>query len=245
MSVPPREPALRDLDEGDVGCHGDVGVVEEEDVFVSLSPRRGTLGREGTKASVMRWFEETQAPSLRSSTSGHFPDWFHRTTTRREAQDLLAAEPAGTFLLRVCENRFGFSLSVKAKSGALLHLVISQLETGKFVVIGSPKVHAHLVALLQFYSKTPINASGDVLTRSYGKAQGNAAPSNASNITAAAVPAAGAMPVVNGGSTQVGQAAQGDGRRKSKPKIARTRSHDPELGYGALDRFVNKKSQHH
>jgi hypothetical protein len=37
-------------DAGDTGCHGDVPEVMEE-VFVSLSPRTDTLGKQGTKAA--------------------------------------------------------------------------------------------------------------------------------------------------------------------------------------------------
>lgn len=65
---------------------------------------------------------------------------------------MLADKPVGIFLIRVCENRFGFSLSVKTQSH-VVHVMISQLETGKYVVVGSPKVHSNLSTLLLFYSK--------------------------------------------------------------------------------------------
>ena len=102
---------------------------------------------------VMRWFEETQAPALRSPATGHFPDWFcPDILTQRQAKELLAHAPLGTFLVRICKNRFGFSLSVKTRAD-VRHLTISQLETGKYVVIGSHRVHSNLGALLLFHSK--------------------------------------------------------------------------------------------
>lgn len=41
------------------------------------------------------------------------------------------------------------------------------------------------------------------------------------------------------GSQGVGAGAE---RGRSKPKVSRTRSHDPHLGYGALKQFVDKKA---
>ena len=121
---------------------------------------------------VLRWFEETQAPSLRScsppspplcsspssqpptpiSPVCHFPDWFHGTISRREAQNSLDSEDPGTFLVRVCGNRFGFSVSVKT-SVCVLHHVVTQMDTGKYVLIGSPKVHTNLKSLVQYHHK--------------------------------------------------------------------------------------------
>ena len=104
--------------------------------------------------SSLRWFKETQAKLLRSSSSGKFPEWFHGILSKRKAEKLLADKPQGNFLVRACENRFGYSLSVKRSDGSCLHHMISQLEsTGKYVVVGEPKVYPDLSSILRSYSK--------------------------------------------------------------------------------------------
>ena len=55
---------------------------------------------------------ETQIDKICHS-NGSFPEWFHGAVTRRQAEQLLADKPVGTYLIRVCENRFGYSLSSK------------------------------------------------------------------------------------------------------------------------------------
>lgn len=42
---------------------------------------------------------------------GNFEEWFHGIITRKEAEQLLMPTAAGTFLVRVAESRFGYSLS--------------------------------------------------------------------------------------------------------------------------------------
>ena len=104
-----------------------------------------------------RWFKETQASLLHSPSSGNLPEWFHGILSKREAEEKLSDRSKGTFLVRVCDNRFGYALSVKRGNGSCAHHMISQLEaTGKYVVVGESKVHPNLASLLQYYSKVHI-----------------------------------------------------------------------------------------
>ena len=61
-------------------------------------------------ASV-RWFRETQADKIKKDDE--FSRWFHGIITRRAAEVLLTNKPNGTFLIRVSESRFGYSLSFR------------------------------------------------------------------------------------------------------------------------------------
>lgn len=57
--------------------------------------------------------------------------------------------------------------------------------------------------------------------------------------------AAGHPPLLARGVSCMGNGGGGGAERaRSKPKLAKTRSHDPELGYGALKQFVDRKLHH-
>jgi myosin-3 len=76
-------------------------------------PPRGrkasAVGR--SRAASVRWFKEEQKDNL-TSDDGGFADWFHGIISREQATDLLSGQLSGTFLIRVAESRFGYSLSL-------------------------------------------------------------------------------------------------------------------------------------
>ena len=108
VSVLPLTWLQEEEEEGDV-CG------EDGDRFVAPT-RRNTrflkFGLEGTRAASVRWFRETQASRLVKKGES-FSEWFHGIITRRQAEMLLTNKPNGTFLIRVSENRFGYSLSFR------------------------------------------------------------------------------------------------------------------------------------
>ena len=64
-----------------------------------------------SRAASVRWFKEVEMKKGAGMNKGNFEEWFHGVITRKEAEDLLRGRPAGTFLVRVAESRFGYSLS--------------------------------------------------------------------------------------------------------------------------------------
>ena len=60
----------------------------------------------------MRWFKATQSDAVRDS-KGEVQMWFHGVITRRQAEQRLVDKPNGTFLIRVSESQFGYSLSFR------------------------------------------------------------------------------------------------------------------------------------
>lgn len=49
--------------------------------------------------------------------------WFHGIITRRQAEQRLVDKPNGTFLIRVSESQFGYTLSFRLvyKQSSMLH----------------------------------------------------------------------------------------------------------------------------
>eukprot|EP00058_Branchiostoma_floridae_P010434 XP_002595922.1 hypothetical protein BRAFLDRAFT_98549 [Branchiostoma floridae] len=122
-----------------------------EDDFTGPISSKNRWGKEGTKAASVRWFRETQQQAVMQD-SGTFAPWFHGIITRRESERLLQDKLLGCFLIRVSESRFGYSLTYRISSRCK-HFMIDQLPSGKYVVVGEPKVHVSLSALVDYYRK--------------------------------------------------------------------------------------------
>lgn len=183
----PQIPAPSDINAAppEPKLNGDSDEDEEDDVFDEdgdrfVAPSRNArfrkFGKEGTKNASVRWFKETQAQQI-MSPSGALHDWFHGIITRRQAEQLLTNKPNGTFIIRVSESRFGYSLSFRV-TGRCKHYMISQLENAKYVIVGEPRVHGSLEALVQFHKKHAVNMEGDLLTLPCGQSQGEQADYN-------------------------------------------------------------------
>ncbi|CAF3676597.1 unnamed protein product [Rotaria sp. Silwood1] len=105
-------------------------------------------GSPGERESCLRWFRDTQYPYV--CQKGTFPSWFHGNITRHRAEELLAKQSIGCFLIRLSESRFGFSLSFRAEDRCR-HYMINQLKNLKYNVIGEAKVHTSLDELIEYY----------------------------------------------------------------------------------------------
>ncbi|XP_035665893.1 myosin-IIIb-like [Branchiostoma floridae] len=140
-----------------------------EDDFTGPISSKNRWGKEGTKAASVRWFRETQQQAVMQD-SGTFAPWFHGIITRRESERLLQDKLLGCFLIRVSESRFGYSLTYRISSRCK-HFMIDQLPSGKYVVVGEPKVHVSLSALVDYYRKNPL--TGDLLTEPCGQVEGH------------------------------------------------------------------------
>lgn len=91
-----------------------------------------------------------------------FSEWFHGIISRRESERLLSNKPVGCFLIRVSESRFGYSLSFRVKSRCK-HYMIDQTRSGKFVIVGMPRVYKSLKEMVTIHKEEPINTEGDIL----------------------------------------------------------------------------------
>ncbi|KAJ7365813.1 hypothetical protein OS493_002534 [Desmophyllum pertusum] len=137
---------------------------DEEDVFVGQAhPFKAGFGGVANKAAAVQWFQETQVPKgVVQDESGMFSEWFHGIISRRESERLLSDKPAGCFLIRVSESRFGYTLSYRVQSRCK-HYMIDQTRSGKFVIVGMSRVYKSLKEMVNVHKKQPINTEGDIL----------------------------------------------------------------------------------
>jgi hypothetical protein len=60
----------------------------------------------------VRWYKEIEMKKGAGVEKGvGFQEWFHGVITRKNTEALLLPKEPGTFLVRVSESRFGYSLS--------------------------------------------------------------------------------------------------------------------------------------
>ena len=86
------------------------------------------------RAASVKWFKEVEKKKgAGGDGKGGFANWFHGIITRKESEDLLATKDSGTFIIRVAESRFGYSLSLSFE-GRCKHFMIDQDESGRYIV---------------------------------------------------------------------------------------------------------------
>lgn len=114
----------------------------------SVVPVGGTLTRRSlqpvrppkpdSKAAVIRWFREAEMPrGVLKNRQGVVNKWFHGILSRVEAEDLLSDKKPGTFLVRVSEKIWGYTISVKVKDRSVVWFYynsINQLCSSDFPV---------------------------------------------------------------------------------------------------------------
>lgn len=71
--------------------------------------------------------------------AGKFLPWFHGLISRKEAERLLAVRPVGCFLVRLSENRFGYTLSYRIRTRCR-HYMVEQDAKGRYALVGVEKV---------------------------------------------------------------------------------------------------------
>ena len=92
---------------------------DEDDFTVTrVAPAADQFGPHGTRQASVRWFKETQLPSVMTPEGNGFVEWFHGIISRRESERLLESRPIGCFLVRVSESRFGYTLSFRCASAS-------------------------------------------------------------------------------------------------------------------------------
>ena len=87
---------------------------------------------------------------------------FFGIISRKEAEGKLRGQRDGTFLIRVAESRFGYSLSLSYK-GRVKHFMVDKTDDGQYLVVGNDRLHPSLNELVDYYSRHSVTEAGDKL----------------------------------------------------------------------------------
>uniref|UniRef100_A0A0R3S133 SH2 domain-containing protein n=1 Tax=Elaeophora elaphi TaxID=1147741 RepID=A0A0R3S133_9BILA len=116
---------------------------------------------------IINWFKNEE---LRRGT-GLDPEtlrpavWFHGIIPRTRADRMLQKKPAGSFLVRVSERIWGYTLSYVVGDGTIKHFLIETMPQGYQFMGINQVVHRHLHELIAFHKISPITIRGNELLR--------------------------------------------------------------------------------
>lgn len=119
------------------------------------------------RSASVRWFKEVEMKkgaglSDEGGKKG-FASWFHGVITRKQSEELLSTKAEGTFLVRVSESRFGYSLShCVVRGDRIKHYMIDQTPDGQYQVVGNSKLFPSLNSLVSYHKTHKIVASDPV-----------------------------------------------------------------------------------
>uniref|UniRef100_A0A8B9GVQ1 SH2 domain containing 4Ba n=1 Tax=Astyanax mexicanus TaxID=7994 RepID=A0A8B9GVQ1_ASTMX len=108
--------------------------------------------RPNCRESVILWFCEDQKPKRAGyeRNSDTIAPWFHGIITREESEKLLMNEAEGSFLVRVSERIWGYTLSYRTASGFKHFLIDASGDCYNFLGVDQNR-HATLTDLINFH----------------------------------------------------------------------------------------------
>ncbi|XP_041362331.1 SH2 domain-containing protein 4B-like [Gigantopelta aegis] len=117
--------------------------------------------RPPNRAAVVEWFQQEERPrGVHLDATGKIAPWFHGIISRVEAEKLLENKGIGTFLVRVSERVWGYTISYKGDE-RIKHFLIDTSETGYQFFGASQMVHKTLSDLVTFHRDSPIAIKGN------------------------------------------------------------------------------------
>ena len=120
------------------------------------------------EATISWWKAKEKPRGAGQDEAGDFLPWFHGPISRKEAERMLRPRKVGCFLVRVSENRIGYTLSYRTKDRCK-HFMVEQDTRGRYALVGMDKIANSLNALINWYQRNRMNAEGEMLREACGQ----------------------------------------------------------------------------
>ncbi|XP_052235477.1 SH2 domain-containing protein 4A-like [Dreissena polymorpha] len=133
--------------------------------------RKSRPARPPNRDAVVDWFhlEEKSRKSVIDAKSGRAEEWFHGVISRMDAEKLLLDKPKGSFLLRVSEKVWGYTISYRA-ADRCKHFLIDATEDNYHFFGPNQLSHNSITDLVQYHKTNPITLAGrELLISSCGQ----------------------------------------------------------------------------
>ncbi|CAI4223786.1 unnamed protein product [Auanema sp. JU1783] len=115
-----------------------------------------------SRQAIVTWFRGTELPKgtgMDPKTKAPAP-WFHGIITRDQAEVLLLDKPTGSFLVRVSERIWGYTVSYVVGDGTFKHFLVERIPEGYQFLGTNQVVHEHLFDLVSYHESAPITGKG-------------------------------------------------------------------------------------
>lgn len=138
--------------------------ISHSSILNNMCKSKNSVKRPNTpknKAAVIQWFKEEEKPKgvgINPETKKIEP-WFHGLITRSEAEEILIQRPIGSFLVRVSERIWGFTISYQSEERCK-HFLIDASD-GTYHFFGTNyQVYSSLHEIITHHTKNPITLLG-------------------------------------------------------------------------------------
>ncbi|VDK45964.1 unnamed protein product [Anisakis simplex] len=91
--------------------------------------------------------------------------WFHGIISRDQAEALLKGRPTGSFLVRVSDRIWGYTVSYVVDEGTSKHFLIERIPQGYQFLGTNQVVHEQLYDLITYHETAPITARGNEILK--------------------------------------------------------------------------------
>uniref|UniRef100_A0A1I7UNK2 SH2 domain-containing protein n=1 Tax=Caenorhabditis tropicalis TaxID=1561998 RepID=A0A1I7UNK2_9PELO len=115
-----------------------------------------------SRAAIIEWFQReelSRGTGLDPKTRAPAP-WFHGIISRDQSEILLANKPTGSFLVRVSERIWGYTVSYASRDGSFKHFLVEKIPEGYQFLGTNQVVHDELFDLVAYHETAPITAKG-------------------------------------------------------------------------------------
>uniref|UniRef100_A0A0N5AC58 SH2 domain-containing protein n=1 Tax=Syphacia muris TaxID=451379 RepID=A0A0N5AC58_9BILA len=120
-----------------------------------------------SRQAIVDWFRVEEL----SRGTGYDPKtnlpapWFHGIISREKADELLKNKPSGSFLVRISERIWGYTVSYVVGDGTTKHFLIERIPEGYQFLGTNQVVHRHLFDLITYHETAPITMKGNEILK--------------------------------------------------------------------------------
>lgn len=125
-----------------------------------------------SRSAIVDWFKRDEWPrGTGQDPKTRMPaPWFHGIISRDQAEILLQDKPTGSFLVRVSERIWGYTVSYVVGNGTFKHFLVERIPEGYQFLGTNQVVHDQLFDLVSYHETAPITAKGgEILKWSVGQ----------------------------------------------------------------------------
>ncbi|WKY04873.1 hypothetical protein Q1695_005685 [Nippostrongylus brasiliensis] len=125
-----------------------------------------------SRSAIVDWFKRDEWPrGTGQDPKTRMPaPWFHGIISRDQAEILLQDKPTGSFLVRVSERIWGYTVSYVVGDGTFKHFLVERIPEGYQFLGTNQVVHDQLFDLISYHETAPITAKGgEILKWSVGQ----------------------------------------------------------------------------